>query len=184
MTPLDLSSVIPLSHCTSRVTVVYHNVEGLACHMKGILSSSQISKASIFFACETWIQSRDNTSGLEIPGFLASHKFRDQCLYYLNKPTSKGGISVYVREPIVHELIEIDNNVENIALFLPEYDCIIVGFYRSPSYPIEIFLEHLCSIVNSLNLCKAKNVIITGDFNEDLLLKNKKNFQYANAIWI
>ena len=176
MTPLDLSSVIPLSHCTSKVTIVYHNVEGLACHMKGILSNSQICKASIFFASETWIQSRDDTSGLEIPGFFASHKFRDQCLYYLNKPSSKGGISIYVREAIVHELIEIDNNVENIALFLPEYDCMIVGFYRSPSYPIELFLEHLCSIVNSSNLCKAKNVIITGDFNEDLLSKNKKNF--------
>ena len=87
MKPLDLCCALPLicdvnENC---LTVVYHNVEGLQSHLKGILSHNEILKASVFIASETWIETSHDISNFEISGFSVLQKQEDSVLFTMTK---------------------------------------------------------------------------------------------------
>ena len=176
MTPLDLSSSMQFISDSKDdcISVVYHNVEGLQSHFESIQSHNQILKASVFIASETWIENHCDTSSFEIPGFSLIHKTRRMCSYYKGKTVKKGGLAVYVNELVPHEFVEISNGIEAIAVLLPVIDCIVIGLYRSPTFPMHVFIDNLRAMLENQILKCVSNVIIMGDFNENLNLKKSQ----------
>ena len=173
MKPLDLCCALPPLWDVNEncLTVVYHNVEGLQSHLKGIVSHNEILKASVFIASETWIETGHDISTFEIPGFSVLHKTRGQCTFYNGKTVKKGGVTVYVNELVPHKFIEITNEIEAVAVLLPEFDCIVIGLYRSPTFPMPVFVEKLKTMLENQILKHVSNIIIMGDFNENLNAK-------------
>ena len=49
----------------------------------------------------------------------------------------KGGVTVYVNELVPHKFIEITNEIEAVAVLLPEFDCIVIILY----YIILVYIE-------------------------------------------
>ena len=97
-----------------------------------------------------------------------------------------GGVGVYVDQRFDSEVIE------NLSLFIPGLiesiflkvklsatKYVIIGnIYRPPQSTIKLFNFHLNSILNEINSVTDKsmeNLIITGDFNIDLLKINQNN---------
>ena len=170
MKSVNLDKIRPINHLVSesKIVVIHQNVEGLSNHINGIMKHSQISKSSIFIATETWLEEKHSTENVTIPNFTAYHTYRSACQFYAANECRKGGVSCYVKQHIDHEYLNIIDSIENIAVYICDFNCLIIGIYRAPLYPISIFVENLCILLGSPQLIRASNVIVVGDLNEDL----------------
>ena len=126
----------------------------------------------IILLTESWI-SNESTDFLQIPSYTAFHTYRTH--------KKGGGLSLFVRSEyntlqipeysFVNEFIEV-NTVkicsQNVELF-------VLGTYRPPQCNYEKFLEKLETILENF---KNKQVIISGDFNCDLLKIHEKAFAF------
>ena len=81
----------------------------------------------------------------------------------------KGGVACAVRLHINHTPISLSNECENVAVLIPEYDCVIICAYRSPNYAIAMFAKHIKCMLDQPIVKSVTNIVIAGDFNEDLL---------------
>ena len=170
MHPLDLSVVLPLTaSLAADLVVIHHNVEGIQNHKNAITKSSHLIRTSVFLATETWIQSQHHATSLTLPGFSMMHRTREDCSHYQGGNTTKGGVACAVRLDLKHTFISLSNECENVAVLLPDYDCIIICAYRSPNYPIAMFVKHMKFMLQQPIVKSVANILIAGDFNEDLL---------------
>jgi len=178
MSLLDLTPFKPISLVTSSsvLTIVHHNVEGLQNRLTAINSHTEIINASIFLATETWLKPPYDTDRVSLPDFSTLHKLRSECSYYTDPDVVKGGVSCYIKDDIPHMFLSVENCTETIAILLPVLDCILIGSYRPPSFPIDLYVQFFERFFETHEVCKATNILIFGDFNENLLLNQNNKF--------
>jgi hypothetical protein len=124
---------------------------------------------------ETWLHNDSELSLLHIPGYQLISKGKS-C-------SAHGGVAIYLSEKYTFTILNLSDSQSNSwdGLFLEVYvrnsslrsctDKIIVGnIYKPPRNNVDTlvsFIDELHQILTKLN--RKKNVIITGDFNLDLL---------------
>jgi hypothetical protein len=103
------------------------------------------------------------------------------CYYTLNCRTQNEGVAIYIKKPILADIIEppfIDANC--LVAKLPNSSCII-AIYRPPSHQnIDNFLKSLSDTIDSLK--SFKYIYITGDININILENNNHSNDYLNLL--
>lgn len=116
---------------------------------------------------------------LNIPNYsLAAHFSRN---------VKRGGTCIFTR--VGHLYKEISNiskqSVSGVfeccAIELISHNVIIICIYRVPKYNYVVFYEKLDNILKKINFTKKK-VILTGDFNIDVLKKNKTTLEFESFL--
>ena len=145
------------------------------------LSKSVSFKFSVINIQETWLQNEINGSQPDV----TMYKLPGYQTFALGAScSSKGGLICYVLDTINASIrLEIDNSNIWEGLFLDlEFDSntlIIGNIYRPPrnnnnNLSVENFIKELKPVVE--NISKAnKNIVISGDFNIDLLKLNQRD---------
>ena len=147
------------------ITVGHSNVRGLYCNLNQIRFLLKYSKLDVFAITETHLNESIDNSELFIDGY---------CLWRLDRRDKKGGgVAVYVKRNIDCEIVFKYKREDIEALWLEvkaRSQRLLVGcVYRPPGY--DGFFGHFNSTLECIWRTR-KNVLITGDFNANLLLNS------------
>jgi hypothetical protein len=128
-------------------------------------------KLSAICLQETWLAADSDVSLIQLPDYKLIHKGKS-C-------SAHGGVAIYLQEKFEYEIIDI-SSASNIwdGIFIKvsinyaniRKKVILGNIYRPPRPTVEnitTFIQEFNHLMNSLR--NYKNVIITGDFNLDLL---------------
>lgn len=166
---------------------VYKHIKILHQNINGLLAKSDIMTVclddlkeagkDIDVLCFTeHNMTNQDTELLNIPNFtLATYFSRDK---------REGGSCILVRRNLKFSNITsvkryfVPNVIECCAIELIDHDLIILCIYRVPKkkekkYYFDIFFNNLNDILNLLISKSTKKVAVCGDFNIDLLTRNK-----------
>ena len=131
------------------------------------------TKISAICLQETWLTTDSDTSLLQMAGYNLVHRGKS-C-------SAHGGVAIYLDNNLQYEVINISENSEIwdgifVKVFVNGNKTVILGnIYRPPRQSvanITTFINDISDIINSLQ--NYKDIIISGDFNLDLL-KFKEN---------
>lgn len=152
-----------------RLTVLYHNIEGLRSHLEDLKIT--LRNRSIDFIClvETWV-TNEITPNTELNLFSSVHQLRRNAYRSDNaiQAQGKGGVCVYRklnRQCQYERVILPIDNLEYIAF--KANNVLFITLYRPSSYAVECFLKtmnKMLEIVQSLDL----PCLIMGDFNQNI----------------
>lgn len=121
---------------------------------------------------ETWIKSDEEGKRFQIPGYAHYYNFRT-C-------TRGGGVSIFIKNNLQHSLSEeiCLNNNHFLWIHIENYDLDIGAVYRKPDHAnIKTFLE-----TYSQQLHKRKRGVVFGDFNFNVLNKERTTNMYKDVI--
>ena len=152
-----------------RLTVLYHNIEGLQNHLEDLKITLRNQSANFICLVETWVKDelRSNT---QIASFSVEHQLRQNSYQqgHLIQSQAKGGVCVYSNliNMLHHERIVFPiNNLEYIAF--RSNNILIITLYRPSTYNIESFLMTMTDLLNII-LNIGLPCIIFGDFNQNI----------------
>ena len=131
---------------------------------------AKLEKPDFICVCEHWMKELVVT----IPGYVVGD-------YFCRKYHRNGGVVIFVKKTI--QLTNVPHTVQNLSLNSElefEYaavmfsvsvnDFILLSVYRSPTGCFNTFLGKLDSLIYTIiNQASRPTVILTGDFNTDLL---------------
>ena len=150
-----------------KFSVVHYNVQSIINKLD--LIETELRNFDVISITETWLDQRTSDSDLNIKGFN---------LFRRDRPgDNHGGICVYVRDNIY--------SCRRNAIELPNVECVwvevivqgrkqLIGtFYRPPNSPNAVMTSIEDSIGQAFDT-NIQNILITGDFNFDIL-KNNSN---------
>ena len=197
MTPISFRKCRPLltqisehSTCTedNRLTIVHHNTERLQSHIIDLKNHHELALADILCLTETFLKGQNLPECLNIPGYKLVHKNREESYNSEQNMILKdgGGIAIYIKESLQFEVIRDVGEVTDLE-FLGikienQVDSIVMAMYRPPTYSIKNFIQNLKKLMNGIDV-DVRNIIICGDFNEDLLSANNKPiFNYLTSL--
>lgn len=164
---LDLDDILS----SNGLHVIHLNTRSLLPKISELRLLCSSGKVGILCCTESWLDSSVNDSQIEIENYIVIRNDRDR---------NGGGVCIYVRADIgFNRRTDLDHDkIEAVFvdILLPKSKPVIVGAcYRPPNqnnfYEI---LEEMCS--NCSDLINSE-VIITGDFNSDILKKDSQNFK-------
>jgi hypothetical protein len=123
---------------------------------------------SILAVTETWLTESTATSNL-IPGYIFEYENR--------KEGRGGGLGLFIKEGIEYSkpnILTNYNTFESLVINIVQPknpDILIIVIYRPPGHNLELFNTEFESLLEQLtsNTLKKKRILITGDFNIDLL---------------
>ena len=131
----------------------------------------------IFAACETNIKPSTPSSLFKMPGYKFIRKDRTH--------TTKGGVGIYFKDIYKPQKIEVNyGNLHPEMLFCEvemNRNKVAIGVvYKTPaeSYRIYEEIQEILAFITT----KYKHVILLGDFNVDLLIKNRESEFFKNVI--
>lgn len=145
--------------------------------------SSEIHDAiDVLCFSETFLKGNSHLS-IQIDGYeLAEH--------FTRKNISRGGVCIFVKKNITYNRLEwlhdlsIEENFECCGINIPELKTTILCIYRSGKN-LNIFLEKLEILLYKLTR-KERNrrnkIVLTGDFNIDLLKDDNKSKQFKQIL--
>ena len=122
---------------------------------------------SFIFLTETW-NSPLNVNLCSIDNYNGFHSFRDA-------NSHGGGVSIFCQDSFscekVFELCFFDENIETcvVKIQLLNRQLILICIYRPPRGMVPVFLEKVEQLLNSELVQNAKNVLVGGDMNLNLL---------------
>lgn len=99
----------------------------------------------------------------------------------------RGGVCILVRKSVQCTPINFDSDLVSEKIFeccgvnIPTFNCVVICIYRIPNSDPYIFLNKLDVLLNKLKLTRQR-VIITGDFNIDLLKNNNISLDFRNLL--
>jgi hypothetical protein len=136
-------------------------------------------KFSIICLQETWLSENHDTSLLQLEGYKFIHQPRGCSIH--------GGVAIYLRDCFEYKILPYHGNLDiwdgifiEIVLSsgnLPDHKRVIIGnIYRPPRENVENYLNFYENIQQIISNYSHSNVeiIITGDFNIDLLKIREK----------
>lgn len=166
------------------LTIFHQNIQSLTEKVLEleVFLGDLLPKPDILCLTEHWLKESEIVSA-HINGYcLASSWCRTQMLH--------GGSCIYVREgldcrdliPIRH--LSVEGHVEFSAIELAERNSIVLCVYRpSTSDQLDIFYSRFMELMEALgNKLLKKCLIICGDFNIDLLKKNKMTTDFLDVL--
>lgn len=129
------------------------------------------SQIHVVILTETWIKNDLEALRLKLPNFTHYFNYR--------KHMRGGGVSVYVRNELKHEFLEEECEEGNHFLWihLSKFSLDIGAIYKQPSANTDEFLEKYAGY-----LSKRKRVLVFGDFNLNLLSKERPVKEYKIMI--
>ena len=100
------------------------------------------------------------------------HVNTDFSVFRYDRDETGGGVAVFVRQVFNPRRLDIDLAIEAVAVKIHNPKPIIfLSVYRPPITPMKIFSEWLKQFLSTIS---HETVWIVGDFNEDILLTDKK----------
>lgn len=106
--------------------------------------------------------------------------------YYCRKSLIHGGVAIFTKQNLkCINLVNINGlsieyHCETTAIFIVDFNTIILNLYRSPSANFDIFINNLTKILLLLDF--TKNIIICGDFNVKFNLNDKESMQLTDLM--
>ena len=96
----------------------------------------------------------------------------EYCVFRHDRDKLGGGIALVIKSSLLPTKINICSRIEVVAVHitLPE-PATVISVYRPPTTPIPWFARQLTEILSDI---KGTNVLVVGDFNEDILLSENK----------
>jgi len=168
MVPLHIDQ-LPTSE-SDDIVITFHNTQGLLAHIDDVCVNSNLITSDLICLVETWLFRNDTPEIL--------------CLQHFDKPfiksaqdniehTSKhnGGIAVYKKNHLQYATVEALAGSHLDHAIIVHHNVCIIGVYKPPKMLANLFIEQLNEIL--VHIAKYDNVIILGDFNENLLDRTK-----------
>jgi hypothetical protein len=155
----------PDSH--GALQIVHLNVNGL--RDKRDIVESHFDLFDIICITETHLNANISSDSVKIPGFHPIIR-RDRELVS-NRP-SWGGVAIFIKDTLAFTRLNNleDNLLENIWIRVHTKDNILLSvFYRPPSSLVKIWDNISVNIETAMDSFPRSSLIITGDFNENLL---------------
>ena len=164
---------------TTCLSIIHFNARSLIKNFDNIkhylLSTNNVY--DVIVVTETWLKAYNKDLYL-LDGYNVSHT--------ISHNKRGGGISIYSRDIFNYDIINrytssIDSICDILTIKLSHLspnskEFIITGIYKSPNYNILIFNEFLHSFLDYIS--NYKDTFICGDFNIDIINKNKSPIIY------
>lgn len=143
--------------------VASHNCEGLLPHFMDISQNQLFQRADIINIQETWTNSNMTVdSPLCNHNLILQHRRHDP----EQQKYTKGGVGILIHHDFEYAVLDTSAvDIECISIRISTPPLTILNVYRPPNYP----LQHFCNQLGVL--CRQLNypVVITGDFNVNIL---------------
>lgn len=107
---------------------------------------------------------------------------------FFTRSVKRGGTCIFVRAGLqFRELTDIAKEsisgvFECCGIELISYNIVVICIYRIPKYNHNVFYEKLDNILRRLCVSTNKKIILTGDFNIDVLKRNKITIEFENFL--
>lgn len=167
-------------------TILHQNIAGLLSKkdmLQIVLHEFSLKKTQIDVICltETFLKA-GNEQNFSLNGYRRAN-------WYSRKNMKRGGVLIMCKEgirfktlPFLSEL-QMDYNFECCGIEIVEHNCFIICIYRIPnSTTTDIFLNKLEVLLHKLRLKIKKRIIITGDFNINILKESKVSLKYHRIL--
>lgn len=160
------------------ITILHCNIGSIFKNHVNIESNTELLNYDIIILSEAWI--KPGTAHIpSLPGYCY--------LFQCSNCNQAGGVVIYIRSHIQHIRLSLPytcDNLEYVALYLPEFSLNVVGFYRHPiSTNFDSFILTLDDIISCRELnrhnCKT---IYGGDLNINLLQKTATSKKYLDCL--
>ncbi|XP_048834537.1 uncharacterized protein LOC125709770 [Brienomyrus brachyistius] len=165
----------PVMEVPSLCKILLHNVEGLSCHLDDLNQDRRYMEADIICLTETWLNSKEVTEDVQLPGFTYHGKPRhlaydgSDALFAELKKQQHGGVGVYYKEHTNCTVTDVQCvNIECVQFSVGLLRTTVFVIYRPPSYNLAIFQKNLMQLITRLDSVEGGKIIM-GDFNENLL---------------
>ena len=142
-----------------------HNVRSLIAHIDEFRLLIEEHQPDIFAVVETFCDC--NIANFEVD-------INEYTLYRKDRNRHGGGVGIYVKNCIPHNIIEINTSIETIWIEVKLTKCYAIGcIYRPPSSSAQ-YHEYLLNVLEIIN-SKYPNFVVLGDFNYDSTPGNPHN---------
>ena len=122
---------------------------------------SQSTPPTSYSICETWLDDSISNDELHINGYSLTRRDRDR---------HGGGVAVYIHESITMSMRLIHPRIELLLVDLKlTWKTITCGLYYRPPSSDSSNLDELESTLEELPAPHLRNLLLTGDFNIDLI---------------
>ena len=152
------------------LTAMHHNVQGLRSKLLDINSNDQVHGNDVFMVTETWLKPEITNQAVHIEKY---NLFRN------DRPSNdgRGGVAIYTSDTINAAQLDINiAGIEQIAVSIEKRTdstnskWTMATVYRPPAQPLHAFLPALTQLLQCIEItAEIENVIVAGDFNENLL---------------
>ena len=159
-------------------TILGHNVEGLLPHFGDLLNLLHAKTPDVMMITETWLRSDVIDQAVDIEAYTL---YRSDRQNMENVPSTKGGVAIYCKSCINSKRVHFHRtNLEILGIHVESFvgNIVCLVFYRRPLSSIKTFCSELHNILATLNDTDS-TVLAMGDFNEDLLSRDKHHI-YLN----
>ncbi len=170
--------ISPLSSASikqSDFTIILHNTQSLKGHFPDVRANVNMNKADCICLTETWLGVDDPPHLPCLTGFQFTHLSRGHSyddthprLQQL-KQDSHGGVGIY--HSLTKDVVIWPSNCYNIECLIFQVNSINLTaavLYRPAIYPVTIFCQHLKRLLDVIDQCPGKKIIM-GDLNENAL---------------
>jgi hypothetical protein len=136
------------------------------------------TKPAVCAVQETWLPSAAQET-------IKGYKVLISKLRSTTNPNAGGGVGIFIREDIKHEVIETNfepREFEVQSVYLEQLNSVIINVYKPPTTPTKNFLDKLTLLIKKIkNTHKEAKIIAGGDYNIDVLKdnNNKQELQLA-----
>ncbi|GAA6111041.1 uncharacterized protein LOC109089557 [Tachysurus ichikawai] len=176
MTKATFTGIMPLlqhieSNIDQTLKITHHNTEGLADHIEDIRCHHELLLSDIYCITETHLTGSSIAPHLQLQGYSLFMHNRHVSYSTRQDIANKGGVAIYSKEHISAWPRQFIQNITDLEFVVIKIDApikaTIAAVYRPPHYGFEDFMKNL-SLIDYLDI-EDEQVIVCGDFNEDLL---------------
>ncbi|XP_073724526.1 uncharacterized protein [Misgurnus anguillicaudatus] len=160
--------------------IIHHNTEGLSSHIEDIRCHHELQLSDILCITESHLSGSCIPPHLQLEGYKMFARNR-HVSYSTHAEMAKkdgGGVAIFCKEDIQAQSRQYIQSVTDLEFVVIKIDtpmcATIAAVYRPPHYSLEKFLPNLRGLLDYLDIEDKHPVIISGDFNEDLLSAGRK----------
>lgn len=167
------------------LSIVHLNVQGIKSKIDQLELLTNESPIDICCFSETFLKSHE-VDVLQFEGY-------QKAAHFCRQNTSRGGVCIYVKHSLTYRKLQwisdmaIERHFECCGIEITDLNYVVVCMYRTPDSSINLFIQYLETLLHKLTLrtrATKNKVIILGDFNINLLVKDKKTDLFNNTLQI
>nr|XP_055049553.1 uncharacterized protein LOC129435076 [Misgurnus anguillicaudatus]XP_055049554.1 uncharacterized protein LOC129435076 [Misgurnus anguillicaudatus] len=186
MRKVTFEGIMPLLQHTREINqdqtlkIVHHNTEGLSSHIEDIRCHHELLLSDILCITESHLSGSCIPPHLQLEGYkmFARNRHVSYSTHVEMAKKDGGGVAIFCKEDIQAQSRQYIQSVTDLEFVVIKIDtpmcATIAAVYRPPHYSLEKFLPNLRGLLDYLDIEDKHPVIISGDFNEDLLSAGRK----------